>query len=378
MKKYTLSVPLLVTAALAPVLALNLGCGKKNSAQSERWDTPDTGTNISSGTTNGINAGTNQISTNGADSQTPAAGMAKPANAEISTPPAATTTTTTPATPEIAPTAPADKKTKKSTDSKKASASKTAKVVEMPSNPPAIPEKFYNGEFATNHMRLGHEHDYYFTTRAGYQHAGYGDNHDTWYGGFKFYLTPDTLRIRAGKNAWLIPDIDAEFSHQFLPKPDDTAHPGSDEGLQLRANAYWPWIKWTSQGLSRENSVFPLARPMHFTVGPVFAAGFEKTFDNSGIRVERYGGARLAINRSTFIQYAYGKIDGIGHNRHEVLGELPFYTSRDGQVQYVFRGEWSRGDLNLPDYYQLGLFVEMPIGMLVRPREWSDLIPFAD
>ncbi|MDR3456327.1 MAG: hypothetical protein P4N60_02685 [Verrucomicrobiae bacterium] len=365
MKKYTLSAPLLVTAALAPVIALNLGCGKRNSARSDRWDTPEGGTNMP------VFAPTNS-QTNANGSPASAAGAVNP---EITNPPAAVTTTVAaPATPDIAPTAPADKAEKHT----KAAASKHTKVVEMSDTPPVAPEKFYNGEFATNHVSLGHEPDYYVTVRAGYQHAGYGDNSDTWYGGFKFHAYPDNLRTRAGKNAWLIPNLDAELSHQFLARPDRTAARGSAEGMELRADLYWPWLKWSTDALSRENSVCPFTRPMHFTVGPVFATGFEKTFDGSGIRFDRYGGARLTINRSAFIQYAYGKTDGIGHNRQEVLGEVPFYISRDGEVRYVFRGEWSRGDLNLPDYYQLGAFVEMPLDLLVRPREWRDLIPFAN
>ncbi|HEV2693545.1 MAG TPA: hypothetical protein VG347_11675 [Verrucomicrobiae bacterium] len=377
MKKYTLSAPLLVTAALAPVIAFNSGCGKKDSP---RWDTPAAGTNISTVASNAVSAVTNNdVGTNiinAAASPASAATVTNAVtttNAEVITPPTVMTNMAPAATPEPAAVASDD-----TNDRPAKPVVAKAKVVEMPETPVTAPDKFYNGEFSTNHIQLGHEQDYFFTTRAGYQHSGYGDNSDAWYGGFKFYAYPDMLRVRAGKNAWMIPDIDAEFSYQFLPKPDHTATIGTDEGLELRANAYWPWINWTLPGLAHENSANPLARPLHFTLGPVFSAGFEKTFDGSGIRFDRYGGARLEINRAAFIQYEYGKTDGIGHNRHEVLGEVPFYVSHDGLVRYVFRGEWSRGDLNLPDYYQLGAFVEMPVSVLVHPHEWHDLIPFTN
>ena len=249
----------------------------------------------------------------------------------------------------------------------------------MPASTPIMPQKFYSDDFATNHCCLSDNpnQDYYLTVRAGYQHAGYGDNSDSWYGGVKFYAQPEALRSRAGKNAWLIPDMDAEFSHQYLAKPDGTGNPGSGEGIQFRANIYWPWVNWTTHVMARENCICPLSKPLNFAFGPIFVTGFDKTFDGSGFRFARYGGARLSINRYAFLEYVFGDTDGLQHSRQEILSELPFYMSRDSRVRYVFRGEWSRGDHNLPDYYQLGAFVEMPLGLLTHPDEWHDLIPFA-
>jgi hypothetical protein len=366
MKKNTLALPLSLTAALTSVIALNLGCGKKTSPGSEHWDTPQAGTNFPTVSTD-LNSATNQtaagsLAMNGAS--TPG---------EITTPPAAATTQPpAPATPEIAPTAPAE--TSASSTYKKTGHKK--KIVEMPATAPAVPARFYSGDFATNHYCLGT--DYEVAVRAGYLHTGYGDNHDTAYGGVKFYAHPDQLRAAAGKNAWLIPDFDAELTHQYLAKPDDTAHPGTGEGLQLRADIYWPWVNWTLHTLAEENAVCPFSGPLHFGLGPVFITGFDKTFDGSGFRFARYGGARLTLNRYAFVQYAYGETDGFAHDRQEVLAELPFYVSHDGCVRYVLCGEWSRGELDLPDYYAAGAFVEMPLDLLIRPREWRDLVPFTN
>ena len=110
----------------------------------------------------------------------------------------------------------------------------------------------------------------------------------------------------------------------------------------------------------------------------MFSTGFDKTFDDSGFRFARYGGARLSVNRYAFVQYTFGETDGLGHQHQELSGEIPFYISHDQQVRYVIRGEWNRANHGLPDYYQIGAFAEMPLSLLARPREWHDLIPFAD
>jgi hypothetical protein len=284
-----------------------------------------------------------------------AAESAKPSavasGAQITNPPVAVPTA--PATPEPAPTAPAAKA--------------LPKVVEMPETVPTAPKNFYSQDFTTNGCSSP---DYYFALRAGYEHAGYGDNSDTWYAGIKFYARPDKLRQQAGKNAWLVPDADAELAHHFLAKPDGTANPGSDEGLRLRASFYWSWVNWTTKVLARENCACPFAQPLHFAFGPAFTTGFDKSFDGSGFRFARYGGARLSVNRYAFVQYAFGRTDGFGGHNQELIGELPFYVSRDGQIRGVIRGEWCRGSSGAPDYYQLGAFAEMPLALLLHPRDW--------
>jgi len=371
MKKNALTLPLSVTAALTSVIALNLGCDKKNSPNPERWDTPSAGTNFPKVATSLI-PGSNQtvaaaaaLPTNAVVSSNTVTVAPAPAPVAITNPPVVVTTPPpAPAVPEITPAAPTDAGTW-------ATNTTHQQVVEMPVTAPAAPAEFYSNDFATNHSCLGK--DYELAIRAGYLHAGLGDNHDTAYGGVKFYAHPDQFRAEAGLNAWLIPDFDAELSHQYLVKPGNT---GTAEGLQLRADLFWPWINWSLHNLSQENDICPYSGPLHFTLGPVFLTGFDKTFDGSGFRFARYGGARLTLNRYAFVQYSYGETDGLAHDRQEILAELPFYISHDHQVRYVLRGEWSRGELDLPDYYAAGVFVEMPVDLLIRPREWRDLVPF--
>ena len=353
MKKNNFPAPLLMTASLASVIALNLGCGNNQPARPENNLTaPDAGTNQATATSSNTAVATAAVST-----------LVTPIRpGEITPPP--TSVAIAPTTPEPAPTAPATKS--------------NAKIVEMPATVPTAPKQFYSQSFITNHCDTSAAPDYLFTVRAGYEHASYGDNRDSWYAGIKFYAHPEKLRGQFGKNAWLIPDADMELAHHFLAKPDGAAVPGTDEGLRLRASFYWSWVNWTTKVLVRENCACPFAQPLHFALGPVGVVGFDKTFDGSGFRFARYGGARLSVNRYAFVQYTFGKTDDFGGHRQELSGELPFYISRDQQVRYVIRGEWSRGSGGTPDYYQLGAFAEMPMSLLVRPREWHDLIPFAD
>ncbi len=355
MKKITLTTPRLLTASLASIIALNSGCGKTNSQPGAQSDAP-TGTNNSS-TTSAI-AAVN-------DSK----GLA---SQEITNAPAAATTApTTPATPDLAPTAPA---------ASKKNLQAGTKTVEMHSTVPAAPKNFYSEDFSTNHSSLlDSRSDYYFSARAGYAHASYGNDRDSWYAGIKFYANPTQLRERVGRPGWIIvPEVSAEFSHQVLARPDKATNPGAGDGVQLRTELYWPWVNWTTKVLARENCACAFAKPLHFTFGPVFVTGFDKTFEGSGFRFARYGGARLAVNRYAFVEYTFGKTDGFTHARQEFLGELPFYISRNEQVRYVLRGEWIRSERNRDDYFQIGAFVEMPLGLLFRPREWHSLIPFTD
>ena len=349
MKNNSLAVPLLLTVSLASVAALNLGCGKNSALQNEHWE--------KSSADKKTDAPTNAAA--GAISNAPVA-------------PTQALKTNAPATPEIAPTAPAKPAAGALTKS-------NAKVVEMPEGIQTAPKNFYSESFATNRAALfNRDSDYYFTARAGYEHTGYGNSRDTWYAGIKFYAHPEQLRARAGKLQWLVPDATVEFSHQALARPDDATNPGAGDGVQLRADFYWSWINWTTRVFARENCACAYAQPMKFSLGPVFETGFDKTFEGSAFRASRYVGARLALNRYAFVQYTFGKTDGLGQTRQELLGELPFYISRNREVRYVLRGEWSRGDQALPDYYQVGVFAEMPLDLLVRPRQWRELVPFLD
>jgi hypothetical protein len=319
----------------------------------------------------------NATAANGSNpaSDTAAGAPAKSGTTDTANPPAAESNKTgAPSTPEIAPTAPAEHAPANTN-----TGSTKNTVVEMPATPPEPPKNFYPKDFSTNHINLfDSDSDYYFAVRGGYEHSGYSNDRNTWYAGVKFYAQPDDLRARLGNNGWLIPDAEVEFSHQVLPRPENSAKGGAGDGVQLRADFYWNWVKWTTRVFARENSPCMYARPWTFTLAPLFETGFQKTFEGSAFRSDRYVGARFAINRYAFVQYVFGRTDGFGRVRQEVLGEVPISISHDSQVRYVLRGEWERGDLNYPNFYEAGIFVEMPLGLLVHPRDWHDLIPFVD
>ena len=351
MKNSNLPVPVVMSASLAALIALNLSCGKQTLPPPDHLEISAPKTNLTV-KAEGLTATNPPVTT-----------------VETTNPPAVQVAHTNgPATPEIAPTASAPALTKSN-----------AKIVEMPTGIPSAPKNFYPDNYSTNRAALFNpQSDYYFTARAGYEHTGYGNSRDTWYAGIKFYAHPEQLRARVGKLQWLVPDATVEFSHQALARPDGATNPGAGDGLQLRADFYWSWINWSTRVFARENCACAYAQPMNFSLGPVFEIGFDKTFEGSAFRASRYVGARLSLNRYAFVQYTFGKTDGLGHMRQELLGELPFYLSRNREVRYVLRGEWSRGDNALPDYYQIGVFAEMPLDLLVRPRQWRELVPFLD
>lgn len=353
MKSSNLRAPLAMSASLASILALNLSCGKQTNAPSDHWELTAGGSNTTVTSPAESVVATNEL-------------IAAKAKAITNAPVAVTA----PATPEIAPTAPASQPLTAS----------NAKVVEMPVGVQTAPQNFYPDNFSTNRAAIfNQQSDYYFTARAGYEHTGYGNHRDTWYAGLKFYAHPEALRTRVGnKLAWLVPDATLEFSHQALARPDDATHPGAGDGVQLRADFYWSWINWTTRVLARENCACAYAQPLNFALGPVFTTGFDKTFEGSAFRANRYIGARLSLNRYAFVQYTFGKTDGLADTRQELLGELPFYISRNREIRYTLRGEWSRGDNAHPDYFQVGVFAEMPLDLLVRPRQWRELVPFLD
>lgn len=356
MKKQIYATPVLMTAALASIIASSLSCGKTTPAK------PTDAANSSA---------TGQAATASATNWTT---PAKPAAAGAVL--ALTLSQTNaapelaaPATPELAPTAPAVKP--------------ATKTVEMPATVPVAPKKFYSDDYATTEKQAhamrkvgGERDDYFFRLRAGYQHTYHGDNNDTWYAGVKFYAHPDDLRASAGKNGWLIPDADVEFSHQALAKPDNSASPGSAQGLNLRASFFWPWVPWTTRLMARENCLCPYAQPLEFTFGPTMNFGADYLFEDNHTRFARYFGARMAINRDAFVEYTLGATDGLNGTRQQALAELPFYVTRDRQVRYVFRGLWNRGDHSKADLLQAGVFLEMPLGLLAHPRQWGDLVPF--
>ena len=249
----------------------------------------------------------------------------------------------------------------------------------MPSTAPQPPEKFYgDNDSVTNHLqRLLDNPDYFFRVRAGYEHTYHGDNNDTWYAGLKFYAYPDDLRVRLGKNAWLVPDADVEFSHQTLAKPDlSHRSSGSDQGLNLRSSFTWPWFNWATRTPDRGDFYCPYARPLNFSLGPTANFGFDYLFDDNDSRYAGYFGARLTINRMAFIEYTVGRTEGLFGTRQQILTEIPLYVTRDQLVHYTFRGEWNHGVSSVPDVLQAGIFIEMPLDIIAHPQEWGDLIPF--
>jgi hypothetical protein len=365
MKKNQLSVPFSLAATAAVVLACAAGCAKKNSA-----DMPAATAEplpAESALTNAVI--TNAISAN-VTSTTPATNLNTAGtimeNVPADTEPATVTLPEEPTTPEPAPTAPAVEPEKHK--------------VEMPATAPTAPTNFYSADFATNNSSPTPTtiENYYFRLRGGYEHTSHGDNNDTFYLSIKFYANGKDLRDRAGKNAWLVPDADAEFSHQYLPKPDGGSATGSEEGVELRASFFWPWANWTMRTMSHTNSSCPFSGPLTFGLGPTFNIGFDKLFDHTDTRLNRYFGARLTFNHDGFVEVTGGATDGLQGTRAQVLGELPVFTSHDHEISYVLRGLWNTGGNSSPDVFQGGFFVEMPFDFLVKPAKWNDLNPFKE
>jgi hypothetical protein len=265
-----------------------------------------------------------------------------------------------PTAPEKVPDAPAPTKPETKSEPKP-----MVKVIEMPATTPQPPPNFYPSDVATNR-------DYSFRFRAGYQHANYHDNNDTYWLSVKFAACGERFRHRAGKNGWLVPDADVEFSHQDLAKKSG----GTDEGLQLDVNAFWPWFNWVMNVCSRTNVSCPYSGPLKFTLGPVANVGFDQLFDGTSPQNYGHGGARLTLNRDGFIEYIFGGAENLGGVRQRLVGELPLYQSRDHQVRYLVRGVWDHTTGSQPDLLQGAFLVEMPLDFITTPSKWNDLVPF--
>lgn len=302
-----------------------------------------------------------------ANSSTPTATAAPTATSVISTPPPATTTVKAEAAPEKiqetpAPTLPA--------------ATPAPKIVEMPATAPKPPAKFYTSDMAASPTATNQ--NYYFRFRAGYQHTSFGaNNNDTFFLSAKFYAHGDQWRQNVGKNAWLVPDITAEVSHQDLPNDQSGKNTGTTDGLQVGANFFWPWFNWAMNSCSHNNTYCPFSGPLAVALGPTVNGGFDQLFNsNYAPATFFHGGARLTLNRDAFIEYTVGGAQDLPGTRQQLAAELPLYQSRDGQVRYVVRGLWDHVGGDHPDLLQGTLLVEMPFDLLVTPSKWHDLVPF--
>jgi hypothetical protein len=288
--------------------------------------------------------------------------------------PATVTTTASPSTnpptlAEVKPAPVAPEKFSETPAPTKPETKPVVKVVEMPATTPQPPKDFYPHDVATNR-------DYSFHFRGGYQHANHHDNNDTYWLSVKFAASGERFRQRAGKNSWLVPDADAEFSHQSLAKKASSANLGTDEGVRLDANAFWPWFHWVMNVCSRTNVFCPYSGPLALTLGPVANVGFDQLFDGTSPQNYGHGGARLTINHDGFIEYLFGGAENLGGVRQQLIGELPLYQSRDHQIRYVVRGVWDHTTGNYPDLLQGAFLVEMPLDFITTPSKWSDLVPF--
>ena len=370
MKKNKLAIPVSMTAALVGIVAVAVSCAKKNETPPSNPAPPpepqptnsasaetNTAAAAAAAATNSVDANTNSVVITNAVVSAP----------EITNAPPAETTTNAPA-PITA------------TDTNLPG---HTVVVEMPTNPPAAPANFYTGDL-TNKPPLATiskescSTNYLLRLRAGYEHIYHGDNNDSYWVSAKFYAYGNEFRDAVGKNGWLIPDAEAEVSSGFLPKPDNVRNPGSDSGLRFRAAVTWPWFHWTAMMSGREDSVCPFAKPLAFTLGPTVNAGFDHLYnDSSDFRFAEYAGVRLSINRDGFIEYTAGRTEGLDGTRQQVVAELPFFESRDGEVKYYLRGLWNHGANHRPDVLEGGIFLEMPFTTLVKPDKWGDLVPFA-
>jgi len=357
-----LSVPLSLTAALAGLVACALSCAKKSSVPEQNPTPPPAPTNSAA-----ESPATNTVPTNSVAVIEPVPAVTNvPAAQEITNPPPAETTVTAPETaPMTATNLPGH-----------------VEVVEMPTNPPVAPTNFFPAAMATNcsfcltPVRSAGNTNFFLDLRGGYDHFDHGDNHDTYRAGAKFYAYGDGWRKAAGHNAWLIPDLEAEIASGEVAKADNGTSRGSDSGLQFRADVTWPWFHWTTLMFARSNSVCPFCQPLTMGLGPTANLGFDHLYNESKYRFARYAGLRLTFNRSGFIEYTMGDTEGLAGTRQQVVTEIPFYESRDGEVRYYVRGLWNRGYSTRADILEGGLFLEMPLTLLAKPDKWGDLVPF--
>ncbi len=365
MKMKKLSVPISMTATLAFIVACALSCAKKNTVVENPQPAPP-----EPHPANSAAANSRQPATAATDGKDAAHAMA------ITNLPGTMTTS-----PEITNLPPAETAAKPAENNAATVTSTNITIIEMPTTLPAAPTNFYSADFISNSAccvasdtTVGT--NFFFRFRAGYQHINHGDNNDSYWLSAKFYAYGDDQREGAGKSGWLIPDADAEISSQYLPKSDRNPSPGSGAGLRLRADFSWPWIHWTTRIFARTNSICPFCQPLALAFGPTVNVGFDHLYEESVFHFAGYAGVRLTFNRSGFIEYTAGSTRGLNGTRQQVVTEIPFYESRDGEVRYYLRGLWNRGASNRPDVLEGGLFLEMPFGTLTHPDKWGDLVPF--
>jgi hypothetical protein len=372
MKTNKLSVPISITAALVGLVACGLSCAKKSNAPEKPLPPPSTPlpTNAVTDTTNAVTVTNTPAAENAATVTNVSPATA--ATLEITNPPPAETTIKS---PEAAP----------MTDTNLPGHNT---VVEMATNAPAAPANFYPTTIADNSKPSmtpvggsdggSGSTNFFLGLRAGYEHVYHGDNNDSYWVSAKFYAYGDGLRESAGKNGWLIPDADVELSSGYIAKPDDDPKPGSDAGMRLRADFTWPWFHWTTYMFGHTSSVCPFCQPLTLGLGPTLNIGFDHLYNETDFRFANYAGVRLTLNRSGFIEYTVGRTEGLNSIRQQVVAEIPFYQSRDGEVRYYLRGLWNHGTSSKPDILEGGIFLEMPLGLLVSPEKWGDLVPFGN
>ena len=365
MKTTKLALPLSLTAALVGLVTCAVSCAKKSNAPAVPLPPPPTPLPTNSVTDNTTN--TAPVTNTAPPAIAAVATNIPAAPSEITNPPPAETTT------KALETAPMTATNLPGHDT----------VVEMSTNSPVAPTNFYPASITGSNntcclVPVGGpgSTNFFLSFRGGYEHVYHGDNNDSYWVSAKFYAYGDGLRESAGKNGWLIPDADVEVSSGYLPKPDGDPHQGSDEGLRLRADFTWPWFHWTTYLFGQTNSVCPFCQPLALGLGPTVNIGFDHLYNETDFRFANYAGVRLTFNRSGFIEYTVGRTEGLNSVRQQVVAEIPFYESRDGEVRYYLRGLWNHGPSSKPYVLEGGLFVEMPLGLLVTPEKWGDLLPF--
>jgi hypothetical protein len=294
---------------------------------------------------------------------------AAPPATPAATPAAAPAPVAKPVAPEKVPDAPAPTKPEvKPTPAPQPAPTTVTKVVEMPTTTPPPPANFYPSDIATNKF-------YSLHFRAGYQHANHGNNNSTAWLSAKGSVNADQWRQQAGKNGWLVPDADAEFSHQDLAKKSGGAQSDTDEGVQLQASLFWPWKHWTVAN-THTNAACPFSGPVALALGPTLNGGFDQLFDGTSPQLFSHGGARLTINRDGYLEYTFGGAENLPGVRQQLAAELPIFQSRNGEIRYLVRGLWDHTTGNQPDLVQGALLVEMPLDIFTSRDKWRDLNPF--
>ena len=231
-----------------------------------------------------------------------------------------------------------------------------------------------------NDAKYREEPAIFYRMRLGYDRTQFGRPGNTWHMGAQFNVRPQAWYGQSPSTleTILIPDITAEIGHTGLAtttgsKRTDT----SGDGVITDLNLFWPWLNWAAvdDDASRTNS------PPHkkFSFGPTAYGAFQEltSIDNAHPEWVRYGGLRFMFKHDAYVDYTFGRTDGLPGYRHQVTAEFPIYQKEGSDMRYVVRGFWNTDySSSHDDVYGISVLAEFPFDALVHPSKFRDLVPF--